>query len=131
MIETSKEPRMRVASPMLAGLTYAFVLMGLAAVVAALIMLATSQQEAELPVYAYVIHVVSLLIGGYVAGKRAGRKGWYFGGTLGIIYAVIVWLVGFLTYDRGLNAQDALFLAVAFVVGAIGGVFGVNASGRK
>ncbi|WP_135555019.1 TIGR04086 family membrane protein [Paenibacillus cymbidii] len=131
MIEIVKHSRVKLSSPLLTGLTYAFFAMGLLTIVASLLLLATSQQEDELPVYAYVIHVLSLLLGGYAAGKRAGRRGWYYGGVLGVLYALVVWLVAFLGYDRGLDAQSLLFIGIAFLSGALGGMFGVNASGRK
>lgn len=131
MIEIVKHSRVKLSSPLLAGLTFAFFAMGLLTIAASLILLATSQQEDELPVYAYVIHVISLLIGGYASGKRAGRKGWYYGGLLGVLYALVVWLVAFLGYDRGLDGQSLLFAGVAFLSGALGGMFGVNAAGSK
>jgi putative membrane protein (TIGR04086 family) len=116
----------KLGSPMLSGLLYAFITMGLAALAASVILIMGDQGEEVLPVYAYVIHGVSALFGSFVAGRRSGHKGWYFGGLLGVIYSVIVLLVGFLSFDRGVDMSTLYFAAGAFVVGAIGGIMGVN-----
>lgn len=118
--------QVRLGSPMLAGLAYAFITMALAALVSSLILIAADQGEDALPTYAYVIHGLSALIGSFVSGRRAGSKGWYHGGLMGLVYSIIVLVVGFLSFDRGADWTLLLFAAGAFVVGAAGGIMGVN-----
>lgn len=115
-----------IQSPILAGLFYAFLVMSIAAVITSLILLLTSQNEDALSTYAYIIHSLSLLLGGWIAGKKAEEKGWYYGGLFGLIYSVIVFVIGFLGFDKGLDWSMLAFLLAAFFLGALGGVVGVN-----
>ncbi|MDR6881756.1 putative membrane protein (TIGR04086 family) [Bacillus sp. 3255] len=73
-----------------------------------------------------IIHAVSLFIGGWVSGKRAETRGWYHGGLVGIVYFILIFLVGFLAFDAGLNLQSLQLLGILFASGALGGVLGVN-----
>ncbi|WP_409341625.1 TIGR04086 family membrane protein [Paenibacillus sp. MBLB4367] len=124
----NKVAQVRMTSPLLAGLAYAFIAMGLATLVTSFILMLTEQKEESLPTFAYVIHALSLLIGGFVSGKRSKNKGWYHGGLLGVVYSVIIFIIAFLSFDQGLGLQSLTFLAVSFGSGVIGGILGVNAS---
>lgn len=117
---------MGTAAPILSGLLYAFLVMSIAAVATSLILLLTNQKESSLPTYAYIIHCISLLLGGWISGKRAEMRGWYYGGLLGLIYALLVILIGFLGFDKGFDLQTLFFGSFAFGIGAIGGILGVN-----
>ncbi|MEN1987874.1 TIGR04086 family membrane protein [Paenibacillus hubeiensis] len=116
----------RLTNPILSGLCHAFVWMFLGALILSCFLWMTDMQEQDLSRYTYIVHAVSLLIGGFLAGKRSGEKGWYHGGITGIIYGVIVLLIGFLALDAVINWKDGLQLASAFVISALGGIFGVN-----
>jgi putative membrane protein (TIGR04086 family) len=116
----------RLGSPMLSGLAYAFIGMALAALLASVIMTMGDQGEDVLPTYAYIIHGISALLGSFVSGRKSGSKGWYYGGMLGVFYSIIVLVVGFLSFDRGFDWNTLLFVAGAFLIGAAGGIMGVN-----
>jgi putative membrane protein (TIGR04086 family) len=118
--------QVRISSPMLSGLAYAFITMAVAALVSSLLLIAADQGEDALPTYAIIIHGLSALAGSFVCGRRSTSKGWYHGGVLGLLYIAIVLLVGFLSFDRDFNWNTLLFAAGAFVVGAFGGILGVN-----
>lgn len=126
MLNMKQVSPVRIGSPMLTGLIYAFVSMALAALLASVILSAGNQGEEVLPVYAYIIHSVSTFIGSFASGRKSGSKGWYHGGLLGLFYSVIVLIIGFLSFDKGLDWSILLFAAGAFVIGALGGIFGVN-----
>lgn len=124
----NKVSQVRIGSPLIRGLVYAFIAMGLATLVTSFILMLTDQKEESLPSFAYIIHAGSLLIGGFVSGKRAKSKGWYHGGLLGVLYAVIIFIIAFLSFDQGIDLQSVKFLGTAFGSGVIGGILGVNAS---
>ncbi|RAV21945.1 TIGR04086 family membrane protein [Paenibacillus contaminans] len=124
----NKVSQVRIGSPLIRGLVYAFIAMGLATLVTSFILMLTDQKEESLPSFAYIIHAGSLLIGGFVSGKRAKNKGWYHGGLLGVLYAVIIFIIAFLSFDQGIDLQSVKFLGTAFGSGVIGGILGVNAS---
>lgn len=122
-----KVSQVRFGSPLLIGLLYAFIFMGIATVAVSLFVMLADQSEDALPGYAYGIHAAAVLVGSFAAGKRAGHKGWYYGGLIGLFYSLIVWTVGFLSMNRGIDLRTAVFVGLGFTVGAIGGIVGVNA----
>jgi len=113
-------------SPLFSGLLYAMIFMMLGTFVTSLLMLTTSLHESSLFSYTMSIHGVAMFVGGLVSGKRSGRKGWYHGGMLGLVYTLIVWIVGFLSYDAGLSAQTLYLLIISFIAGCLGGMIGIN-----
>ena len=123
-----KEHSVRVSSPLLSGLIYSFIVMGITTLGVSLLLTLTSQDEQVLPTYAFIIHALSLSVGGWMAGKRSGEKGWYYGGICGTIYGIIVLLVGFLGFDQGIDLQSLLLFVGSFLIAAIGGMIGVNTS---
>jgi putative membrane protein (TIGR04086 family) len=118
--------QVRISSPIFSGLVYSLIVMAVGTLITSLLLLFSNVQESSLPTYTSIIHGISVFIGGWVAGKRAGNRGWYFGGLLGVLYSVIVWIVGFLAYDSGLNVKSLVLLGAAFAIGSLGGILGVN-----
>lgn len=123
----NKVSQVRISSPILTGLVYAVICMAVGALTLSLILTMTSMEEKNLPAYVNLVHGLSVLIGGYAGGKKTGQKGWYAGGLLGILYCVIIYIVGFLGLDASLSLQTLFVFIGAFLVGALGGILGVNA----
>ncbi|GIP20807.1 TIGR04086 family membrane protein [Paenibacillus sp. J22TS3] len=115
-----------ITHPLVSGLWYGFLWMMIGALILSLFLQASGLSEENLSVYTYLVHSVSLFIGGLVAGKRSGRKGWYQGGLVGVLYGIIVLLISFLALDSHLLIQDMALVIPAFMFGAIGGALGVN-----
>jgi putative membrane protein (TIGR04086 family) len=128
MNSINKVSNVRLTSPLLSGLLYAFTVMGGAALLVSFILMLTSQKEDALPTYAYLIHALAVLVGGIVSGKRSSSKGWYSGGMLGIMYTLIVFIVSFLGFDQGIHIQSLVLAVTAFIIGALGGIYGVNSA---
>ncbi|GGH48344.1 putative membrane protein (TIGR04086 family) [Paenibacillus sp. JGP012] len=116
----------RMSNPILSGLCHAFVWMFIGALILSFFLWMSGMREQDLSTYTYVVHGLSLIIGGFIAGKRSGEKGWYYGGLTGIVYGLLVLLIGFLALDASFNWKDSLQLLSAFVLAAFGGIFGVN-----
>lgn len=78
-----------------------------------------------------VVHVVVVLVGGWLAGTRAGCRGWAHGGLVGLLYGLgVAWWSkgGPPLWDRGV----AWWLAVLAVAGMIGGMIGAAwSAGRR
>ncbi|GJM75106.1 hypothetical protein HMSSN036_73220 [Paenibacillus macerans] len=66
------------------------------------------------------------MFGGIVSGKRAKQRGWYQGGLTGLLYVVLLLLISFLALDTSLTLRDCILLAPGLVIGAFGGMIGVN-----
>jgi putative membrane protein (TIGR04086 family) len=108
------------------GLLYSFISMGIITIMVSLFLLLTSMKEESLSVLIYFIHGISLMIGGFVTGKRIEKKGWYYGGLTGVIYSLIILLVGFLGFDASMNLITLSIFILSFSSGALGGIIGVN-----
>jgi len=114
-----------------AGLLYTLALVLGGALLTAFLLSFTDIRESSLPYFTYAINVIGLLLGGFVAGRRCGNKGWYYGGMTGLCYFLLVLLIGFLGFDVPMQLVTLLYLLGAFVIGAVGGIFGVNASVKR
>ncbi|ERM17465.1 hypothetical protein AYJ08_20950 [Brevibacillus sp. SKDU10] len=110
-------------------LTLGLVLLG--SIFAALLLSFTNVKESSLPYFSYVINICSLLIGGFVTGRKCGARGWYYGGLTGLGYFFLVLLIGFLGFNAPLNFSTLLYTLFAFLIAGIGGVFGVNTTNRR
>ena len=114
--------------PLLSGLSYAFIALGILTLLISLLLWLTGTKESSLLLYIYIIHGVSLFCGGWIAGKKAGMRGWYHGGLLGILYCAIIILVGFLGFDAPVTMQAAVLALFAVLISAAGGIIGVNSA---
>jgi putative membrane protein (TIGR04086 family) len=113
-------------SPLLYGVFYSAVWLAAGALLLSLLLRFSSMEESELPRWVWVIHAFSALAGGFTAGKRSGRRGWYTGGLLGLLYGMLILLIGFLAADAKLSSGSAVLMAVAAAAGAAGGMLGIN-----
>ncbi|MCM3785569.1 TIGR04086 family membrane protein [Neobacillus mesonae] len=116
----------RIHSPLLSGLITAFSWMFVGALILSLFLWLTGMREQDLSFYTYLVHSISLLFGGFVSGKKSGERGWYHGGITGAVYGILVLIIGFLALDASIRLFDLLEWGIAFIVGALGGIFGVN-----
>lgn len=111
---------------MLGGALTACIWLAVGALLLSLILKLSSMQETLLPMYAMTVHGCASFAGGFSSGRRSGRKGWYFGGSLGLLYALIIILIGFLSVNAGFSSHTWNLLAIVVPAGAIGGMIGVN-----
>jgi len=116
----------KITNPVLSGICRSFLWMLLGAFILSLLLWGSGLQEKDLSMYTYIVHGLAVFLGGLTAGQRADRKGWYQGSLTGGFYGVIILLVGFLALDSALTGSDALWIMAAALIGAIGGMFGVN-----
>lgn len=116
----------RLSGVFLTALVYAFAAMLTLSLITSFVLTGTNVQEQALPVIVYVIHGLSVLIGGGAAGRMKGVKGWYYGGMLGVLYWLVIIGIAFLGFDSQVSLNALLTLIVCFLAGAIGGIVGVN-----
>jgi len=117
---------MKAGSSVLRGLIVSLAVMAAATVVASAVYKFADVRESTMTTAAYIIHSLSLFIGGIATGARAGRKGWYFGGWLGGVYSLVIVTVGFLSYDARISTHTLILLLLSLASGALGGIIGVN-----
>lgn len=112
--------------PIITGLIYSFIFMAICTIVLSLMLWLSNFAESSLSAAAYIIHGASVLAGGFIGGRHSLRGGWFNGGIVGITYALIIILVGFLGFDAGLSLQTLLLIAICAASAAVGGILGVN-----
>jgi putative membrane protein (TIGR04086 family) len=126
-MEPSKsKANVNFASPLFSGMLYAFITMAIASLIFSLFLTFTNQSEDSLRFFVYLIHALSIFIGAFTCGKRMNTKGWYHGGILGLAYCLIIILIGFLSFDHGISLQTLFTIIAAYLLGAFGGILGVN-----
>jgi putative membrane protein (TIGR04086 family) len=119
------------STSVITGLLYTLGMVLVCALITALLLSFTNLRESSLPYFTYGINVASLLLGGFVTGRGCGGKGWYYGGLTGLSYFLLVLLIGFLGFDTPMKWVTLLYLLGAFLIGAIGGIFGVNYTSKR
>ncbi|MBB3127094.1 putative membrane protein (TIGR04086 family) [Paenibacillus rhizosphaerae] len=121
----------RISNPTLSGLYYSFFWMMVGALILSFLLWSSGMKEQNLSHYIYVVHAAAAAFGGLVSGKRSGRRGWYQGGLTGILYGLMIIMIGFLALDSSLRLGDLLLIAAVIASGAIGGMFGVNLKNNR
>lgn len=84
----------------------------------------------DISVAVTVVQVIAVAVGGFVSGRIAQRTGWLHGGLVGLFYRLLT-VVG---TGGGLgdliSVNYALRWLLAFLIGVVGGVIGVNSRGN-
>lgn len=108
------------------GLLYAFVCTGLITLLVSFLLLWTGLKENSIQVYIFLIHAAALFVGGFITGRKVDRSGWYYGGLMGVIYSIVIQLIGFLGFDAAVSMTSLTLFLISFAMGAVGGILGVN-----
>ena len=101
----------------------------ISSVIIALLLKVTSLGENLLQWIALVIGILSLFIGGMIAGLKGKTNGWIVGGITGIGFTLFIFLVQFLGYHQGFSIEQTLHHLGYTLAALIGGVIGVNITG--
>ncbi|MGD9677276.1 MAG: TIGR04086 family membrane protein [Vulcanibacillus sp.] len=116
----------QTSHPILIGLTYTIVLVIIATFIFAFIIYFTALSDNNISILSLVSTTLSVMIGGFISGKKAGKKGWLYGGTIGFIYAIILGIITFLAFNVNIDLRYLVLLAISTFSGALGGILGVN-----
>ena len=78
-----------------------------------------------------IITFFGVFISAFMHAARASGRGWLVGGITGIANIIILWILGFVFAGGDVfSAADSLQLLCGFLFGAVGGIFGINISGK-
>jgi putative membrane protein (TIGR04086 family) len=92
----------------------------------ALLLRFSSFNEPALDWVTLVIGLISLFIGGCVAGAKGKHKGWVIGAFTGLGFTIFTFLVQYLGYHVGFNLQQTVHHLFYILAALFGGVVGVN-----
>ncbi|MEX2414609.1 MAG: TIGR04086 family membrane protein [Paenibacillaceae bacterium] len=127
MVPIVKAEGNSILAPLFAGLVYAMIVAITATIFISLLLALTGLREQSLPLYVYMIHGIAVFTGGFICAKRAGLKGWYRGGLLGLFYSLLVTVIAYLGFSSRIDLDTLVFLVICSVIGAFGGILGINA----
>lgn len=104
-----------------------FGLILLSSVILAFFLKFTSLSESQVTYITLSIGLISLFIGGIVAGIKGKGYGWLIGGITGIGFTIFIFLVQYLGYKQGFSLEQSLHHLGYILAALIGGIIGVNA----
>jgi len=88
--------------------------------------------DTHVTVAAYVVHCLAVLFGAMRASRCAEERGWYYGGVTGLLYAIVMVLIGIIVYNTfTLDASGLFRVLVMALIGAFGGIIGVNTGANR
>lgn len=97
----------------------------------ALLLRFSSFNEPALDWVTLVIGLISLFIGGAVAGAKGKQKGWMIGSITGLGFTVFTFLVQYLGYQQGFSVEQAIHHLFYILAALFGGAVGVNIASNQ
>ncbi|MGE1129809.1 TIGR04086 family membrane protein [Bacillus wiedmannii] len=110
------------------GIITLLIFASIVSMVMALLLKFTNMTEETLAVTIFILALLSMLISGFTAGKKAQGKGWLVGFTTGLTFAILVFLVNYLGFSQTLSNSQLLYQLALMGASTLGGIFGVNMS---
>ncbi|MFD2046196.1 TIGR04086 family membrane protein [Ornithinibacillus salinisoli] len=92
----------------------------------ALLLRFSSFNEPTLSWVALVIGLISLFIGGLIAGIKGKAKGWMIGAFTGLGFTIFTFLVQYLGYQQSFSLEQSIHHLFYISAALFGGVIGVN-----
>ncbi|WP_099158632.1 TIGR04086 family membrane protein [Virgibacillus ndiopensis] len=86
----------------------------------------TSMDETTLSWTTLAVGLISLFIGGIVAGVKGKQKGWVIGCLTGLGFTLFTFLVQYLGYHQAFSLEQSLHHLGYILAALVGGVIGVN-----
>ncbi|WP_044736421.1 TIGR04086 family membrane protein [Geobacillus kaustophilus] len=121
----------RLGSALVYGIATIFVLAALVSFIFSLLLKWTDIHESSLTWIVFAASVVSLFIGGVVAGGKSQEKGWLAGGLTGLLFTAIIFLFQFLGMEKSFTVEQWLYHLTFFAAASLGGIVGVNLSSSR
>ena len=73
-----------------------------------------------------IIPVISLFVGGFVIGKRTGKKGWLEGLKLSLIFLAFLTIFNYLALDSSISLKTVIYYFILMIATTFGSMIGVN-----
>lgn len=86
----------------------------------------TSFNEPTLSWITLSVGLISLFIGGFIAGLKGRVKGWLIGAIVGIGFTLFTFLIQYLGYQQSFTMNQSIHHIGYIVAALMGGIVGVN-----
>ena len=117
---------------LLKGLIWAFVLTFLLLTIGALVITYTAVGEETIPLVSLACVVISVAIGAMKSAKTANSKGYLKGALCGMVYILVLYITASLMSDKiTFTSHTLLLFVIGIVVGALGGIIGINSVRKR
>jgi len=73
-----------------------------------------------------IIPIISLFVGGFVIGKRTGKKGWLEGLKLSLIFLAFLTIFNYLALDSSISLKTVIYYIILVIAATFGSMIGVN-----
>lgn len=113
------------------GVVTIFLLASIVSLLLSLLLKWTDVQESSLTFVIFACSLLSVFIGGVVAGGKGKERGWLIGGATGACFTCIIFLFQFLGMEKAFSTQQWLYHLGFLAVAIIGGIMGVNFSSSR
>lgn len=77
-------------------------------------------------IFQIMIPIISLLIGGYILGKKSQKKGWLQGLKLGFLLIIVLILFQYLGLHMNFNIKNLVFYLLLMMSTIFGSMIGIN-----
>jgi len=105
--------------------SYAFTLLSF--LVFALVLSFSNIPDATMPGMILLISMISILFGAATCTRGAHTQGWLWGGIVGLIYAMVIYLLSSFFVTGFRTPMSTLYLILGYMAtGAVGGIVGIN-----
>ena len=92
----------------------------------------TSLSENTIPIIILIITGVSILIGSNLSTLYIKKNGILNGSGIGLIYIIVIYLISsIISGNFSLGLYSMIMIIVSIIMGAIGGIIGINMGNRK
>jgi|SRR5699024_7869550 len=112
---------------LLKGLILAFLITFILIFIISILLKFTGLREAKLGILNNIVIMLSIVISSIYVVLRVRKNGWLYGAILGLIYYLVIILINIVFYKANVLAPISIFkLIIIMIIGAIGGIIGVN-----
>jgi len=109
------------------GVVVAYAITAIFFIATAIAITYTELPETVLPTIVMIACVVSVLVAGFDASRKATNRGWLWGMVAGLIYAAIfILIIIFTSGNAAFDMRKLMLISLSLVGGGVGGVIGIN-----
>lgn len=106
---------------------FSYLLTAIVFVVYGILLTYTETTEENIQIVVMMTTVISVLIGGIIASKGVNSKGLLFGMLVGIVYSIIMIMVGLCVLPvLKITYKMIMIVILSISAGGIGGIIGIN-----
>lgn len=109
------------------GSILAYLITAIVFIIYGILLTYTDVTEKNTQIIVMITTAVSVLIGGFVASKGVQNKGLFYGMLVGVVYAIIMIMIGFCFMPNiKITSKMVTLFILSICGGGIGGIIGIN-----